>query len=105
MAYHTYNLHRLESVYGPDATTFRPERWFPENNLRPGWSFLPFNGGPRICVGQNFALTEAGYTIVRLVQEFDKLECRETAEGKMWQENLTLTCCKRGGVKVGLVPR
>lgn len=33
-----------------------------------------FNGGPRICVGQQFALTEIGYTIVRLLQKFEKIE-------------------------------
>jgi cytochrome P450 len=37
-------------------------------------SYPAFNGGPRICVGQQFALTEMGYTIVRLLQTFDRLE-------------------------------
>jgi hypothetical protein len=33
-----------------------------------------FNGGPRICVGQQFALTEMGYTIVRILQNFERIE-------------------------------
>ena len=37
------------------------------------WSFVPFNGGPRICLGQQFALTEASYVTVRLLQEFGHL--------------------------------
>ncbi|KAL8677969.1 MAG: hypothetical protein Q9186_005635 [Xanthomendoza sp. 1 TL-2023] len=47
--YHVYSMHRLESIYGPDAADFKPERW---ESIRPGWGFLPFNGGPRICLGR-----------------------------------------------------
>jgi cytochrome P450 len=43
-------MQRRTDIYGPDALLFRPERWAPEENLRPGWAYLPFNGGPRICV-------------------------------------------------------
>lgn len=35
---------------------------------------MPFNGGPRICIGQQFALTEMGFTIVRLLQQFERVE-------------------------------
>ena len=51
---------------------FAPERW---TTWQPKpWQYIPFNGGPRICIGQQFALTEMGYTIVRLLQRFEKLE-------------------------------
>lgn len=48
-----YALHRREDLYGADADEFRPERW---ETLRPGWEYLPFNGGPRICVGRKLFL-------------------------------------------------
>ena len=102
VAYHTYNLHRRTDIYGPDALEFRPERWGPDENLRPGWGYLPFNGGPRICVGQQFALTEASYTIVRLVQEFEAVEDRD---GSPWMEKLSLTVASHKGVMVGMIPR
>lgn len=35
-----------------------------------------FNGGPRICVGQNFALTEMAYVVARMLQRYDRLEYR-----------------------------
>lgn len=38
------------------------------------WSYLPFNGGPRVCIGQQFALTEAGYVTARLLQRFEVME-------------------------------
>lgn len=65
--------HRNEKYYGKDAQEFRPERWA-DRNLKPGWAYLPFNGGPRICLGQQFAITEASYVISRFLMEFDKLE-------------------------------
>jgi cytochrome P450 len=35
-----------------------------------GYAYFPFSGGPRICLGQDFALMEVSYTIVRLLQAF-----------------------------------
>lgn len=39
-----------------------------------------FNGGPRICLGQQFALTEIGYTLVRLLQRFEGIRLRDGSE-------------------------
>jgi cytochrome P450 len=44
------------------------------------WIYIPFNGGPRICIGQQFALTEMGYTLVRLFQQFETVENRMGGE-------------------------
>lgn len=54
VAYSTFSLHRRTEVYGPDAQEFRPERWGEEVLRKVGWSWLPFNGGPRICIGRKF---------------------------------------------------
>ncbi|EPE29570.1 Cytochrome P450 [Glarea lozoyensis ATCC 20868] len=56
----------------PDSLTFSPERW--ETWQPKPWQYIPFNGGPRICIGQQFALTEMGYTLVRLMQRFERVE-------------------------------
>ena len=93
-----YAMHRRKDYYGEDAEEFRPERW---ETLRPGWEFLPFNGGPRICIGQQFALTEASYTTIRLMQEFKSVEARDP---RPWMEYVTLTCAIYQGTKVGLTP-
>lgn len=71
VTYNVHIMHRREDLWGADANEFRPDRW---SGRRPGWEFIPFNGGPRICLGQQFALTEAGYVIVRMLQRFDKVE-------------------------------
>ncbi|KAK1594659.1 cytochrome P450 [Colletotrichum navitas] len=92
-------LHRRKDIYGPDADQFRPERW---ENLRVTWEYLPFNGGPRICLGQQYALTEISYLTVRLLQKFSKLEGLDPGE---WQEQLGLTACNRLGCRMILTPR
>lgn len=67
----TFVMHRRRDLWGEDAEEFVPERW---ESARPGWSYAAFNGGPRICIGQQFALTEAGYCIVRILQRYDAIE-------------------------------
>jgi cytochrome P450 len=98
VGYSPYVMHRRKDIYGPDANEFRPERW---ETLRPGWEYIPFNGGPRICLGQQYALTEAGYVTARLVQEFATMESRDPGP---WVEQLSLTCSSMNGTKVGLTP-
>lgn len=94
--YNVYNMHRLPSIWGPDADEFKPERW---EGRKPGWEFLPFNGGPRICLGQQFALTSAGHATVRLLQRFDEIEGLDLGEVR---QNAILTTNRQGGVKVRL---
>lgn len=98
VVYTAYAMHRRKDYYGEDADEFKPERW---ESLRPGWEYLPFNGGPRICLGQQYALTEAGYVTIRLCQEFKELMSRDS---RPWTEGLTLTVCSKNGVHVGLTP-
>ena len=52
VGYSVYHMHRRRDLYGDDAADFRPERW-DENDLANtiGWGFMPFHGGPRICLG------------------------------------------------------
>lgn len=95
-------MHRLPEIYGDDAPEFRPERWVAdEKPLRPGWGYLPFNGGPRICLGQQSGLMEASYAIIRLAQVYDRVEPR----GDEFRENLGLTMSNFSGTKVALWKR
>ncbi|KAG5933405.1 hypothetical protein E4U53_001007 [Claviceps sorghi] len=98
--YSIYAMHRRTDLYGPDADEFRPERW-ESGKLLPRWEYLPFNGGPRVCPGQQYALTEVSYVTVRIAQEFAGLESRDPGP---WEEKLTLTLCSRNGTKVCLTP-
>lgn len=43
--YSVHVMHHRKDLWGEDAESWNPERW---NGRRPGWEYLPFNGGPRI---------------------------------------------------------
>lgn len=79
IGYSTLTLQRREDIYPsvsekfPHHLEFSPERW-ESWNPKP-WTYIPFNGGPRICIGQQFALTEIAYTTVRILQTYSKIEC------------------------------
>ncbi|KAL8913681.1 MAG: hypothetical protein Q9171_001531 [Xanthocarpia ochracea] len=51
IAYSVYHMHRREDLYGADAGAFRPERWEGPELADIKWGYLPFNGGPRVCLG------------------------------------------------------
>ncbi|KAF2134836.1 cytochrome P450 52A11 [Dothidotthia symphoricarpi CBS 119687] len=80
IAYSTLVMQRRKDMYPtpesgfPDSDKFVPERW--DNWTPKTWTYVPFNGGPRICIGQQFALTEMGYTLVRIFQRFETVENR-----------------------------
>nr|MBK7067498.1 cytochrome P450 [Deltaproteobacteria bacterium] len=51
-------LHR-DRRFWPDALAFRPERWLDGSAERaPKNAYLPFGGGPRVCIGNHFAQME-----------------------------------------------
>jgi len=63
-------LHRHRRLWrDPDA--FDPARFLPEAPQPARFAYLPFGAGPRVCVGAQFALTEAAIVLATLVQAFD----------------------------------
>lgn len=58
--YSTFAMQRRADIYPPtsekfaDPAIFSPDRW--DHWTPKAWTYVPFNGGPRICVGQNFAV-------------------------------------------------
>lgn len=56
VAFSVYSMHRRPDLYGMDAELFRPERWdedmpLHQDPINAKWGYLPFHGGPRICLG------------------------------------------------------
>ncbi len=62
-------LHRHHGLWrDPDA--FDPSRFLPDTPPPPRFAFMPFGAGPRICVGAQFALTEATLLLAALLRRF-----------------------------------
>ncbi|HWE96038.1 MAG TPA: cytochrome P450 [Tepidisphaeraceae bacterium] len=55
----------------PDPEKFDPLRWAPEERAkRPRWSYYPFGGGSRQCIGESFAWIEAILVLATLAQRW-----------------------------------
>jgi cytochrome P450 len=65
-----YVLHRDPRFYSnPDA--FEPGRWAPEVRAsRPRYSYFPFGGGPRVCIGEGFAAMEGVLVLATIAQQW-----------------------------------
>lgn len=104
IVYSTLAMQRRADIYPPVSPSFPPpgdfvpERW--QHWVPEPWTYIPFNGGPRICVGQQFALTEMWFTIVRLLQKFEHVD-RGVAQGKQFLKT-DVVGSPGGGVMVNL---
>jgi cytochrome P450 len=62
-------LHRHHALW-QDPDLFRPARFMPDQPAPARFSFMPFGAGPRICVGAQFATTEAVLVLAAVVKRF-----------------------------------
>lgn len=128
-----YHLHRSEHIYGPDANIFRPERWEgPDGEallkeVRSNGGFVDFNIGPRSCLGsawrndpvfshvvffaqitltqltEDFALMEASYAAIRILQAFPHLRLPPGTSNEpvgVEEQIMTLSVIPGDGVQV-----
>ncbi|KAF8437837.1 cytochrome P450 [Terfezia claveryi] len=108
IAWSLHSMHRRKDLYGDDAAEFRPERWGENEKgqgLRTiGWGYLPFHGGPRICMGQQRALNEGSYILARIAQTFSAIQVSDDIdiEKDRPQFKMTITTTSANGVWVKL---
>ena len=68
-----YCVHRNPDIWlriGPN--TFIPERWAEDERISeiPKYAYIPFGGGPRICIGNSFAMMEASLLLATIAQQY-----------------------------------
>ncbi|KAJ6103801.1 hypothetical protein N7486_004023 [Penicillium sp. IBT 16267x] len=108
VAFCVYAMHRRHDLYGDDAEEFRPDRWnenlpLYKDEVNATWGYLPFNGGPRVCLGrkfpfltyalhnllnvkptEDFALIEASCTVIRILQRYPKVKLVAESPMRKW---------------------
>ncbi len=94
-------LHRHVKLW-ENPGRFDPERFAPERAAaRPRFSYLPFGGGKRICIGAAFALAEATVLLATLAQRFSL----RVAPGHRVEPQGLITLRARHGMKMLLTAR
>ena len=96
-----YVMHRDRRYY-PDPERFDPERWTPEQkDTRPKFSYFPFGGGSRVCIGERFAWMEGVLVLATIAQKW-KLQL---APGQRVEPMPLITLRTKYGMRMMATPR
>ena len=96
-----YTLHRRPDCWdNPEG--FDPARFTSDRRSgRHRFAYIPFSGGPRFCIGNNFALLEAVLVLAQVTQRYRL----NLVPGQYIQPQLTLTLRPKGGIRFTLQER
>lgn len=96
-----FAMHRRPQFF-PDPERFDPDRWTPEREKAlPRYAYIPFGAGPRVCIGNSFAMMEA-HLIVAAVARRARLR---PLPGVVEDLNAQITLSNHGGVPVRIEMR
>jgi cytochrome P450 len=96
-----YVMHRRPEFF-PDPERFDPERFTPENEKElPRYAYVPFGAGPRVCIGNSFAMMEAHLILATIAQRF-RLALDPNQEIEL---NPLITLSPKYGLKMRVIKR
>jgi len=97
----SHAVHR-HPAFWEEPERFDPERFTPERSAgRPRFAYFPFGGGPRICIGNSFAMMEAQLVLATVAQRY----CLRLLPGHPVELQVSLTTRPRHGLPMTLHPR
>jgi cytochrome P450 len=89
-------VHR-DARWFPEPLAFKPERWFePSISELPRFAYFPFGGGPRVCIGNHFALLEATLALATLLQSVEL----QTVPGFVFDLEPSVTLRPKNGLRM-----
>jgi cytochrome P450 len=89
-----YTIHR-HPAFWENPELFNPDRFVEDNeSKRQRFAYIPFGGGPRLCIGSNFALIEAQLILAVVIQRYQL----DLLPGSIVQPDALVTIRPRGGL-------
>ncbi|XP_031476983.1 cytochrome P450 86B1-like [Nymphaea colorata] len=101
--YAIYSMGRMESIWGKDCREFKPERWIRDGRFmsESAYRFTAFNGGPRLCLGKDFAYYQMKQAAAAIISRFRV----RVVPGHPVEPKMALTMYMKHGLKVVLQRR
>ncbi|KDP33058.1 hypothetical protein JCGZ_13644 [Jatropha curcas] len=101
--YAIYTMGRMEAIWGKDCREFKPERWLKDGRFisESAYKFTAFNGGPRLCLGKDFAYYQMKFVAASIIYRYHV----EVVKDHPVLPKLALTMYMKNGLKVNLRKR
>lgn len=98
--YAIYAMGRMESIWGMDCREFKPERWLRDGRFmsESAYKFTAFNGGPRLCLGKDFAYYQMKFVAASVIYHYHV----KVVDNHPVLPKLALTMYMKHGLKVTL---
>ncbi|KAH7858885.1 hypothetical protein Vadar_029048 [Vaccinium darrowii] len=101
--YAIYAMGRMEAIWGKDCRDYKPERWLRDGRFmsESAYKFTAFNGGPRLCLGKDFAYYQMKFVAASILYRYRV----KVVENHPVEPKLALTMYMKHGLKVKLFRR
>ncbi|POO01969.1 Cytochrome P450, E-class, group I [Trema orientale] len=104
VVYAIYAMGRMEAIWGKDYREYKPERWLGRDGRymsESAYKFTAFNGGPRLCLGKDFAYYQMKFVAASIIYRYRV----KVVENHPVVPKLALTMYMKHGLKVNLSRR
>ncbi|KAL0927223.1 hypothetical protein M5K25_001385 [Dendrobium thyrsiflorum] len=100
LIYAIYSMGRMESIWGKDCREYKPERWLKDGRFisESAYKFSAFNGGPRLCLGKDFAYYQMKFVAANILLRYQI----SVVKGHPVEPKMALTMYMKYGLKVTL---
>ncbi|KAL2927357.1 Cytochrome P450 86B1 [Bienertia sinuspersici] len=101
--YTIYAMGRMEAIWGKDCREYKPERWLKDGRFmsESAYKFTAFNGGPRLCLGKDFANYQMKFVAASIMYRYHV----KVAKNHPVEPKFALTMYLKHGLKINLIRR